>query len=65
MVYREKKAAGCLLRTLFLLVLVALLVGAVLTFWVGSAPEVAVKPGLKGIGRRLQQSPVEAEPNSA
>jgi murein DD-endopeptidase MepM/ murein hydrolase activator NlpD len=49
---RERKAAGCLLRTLLLLVLLALVVGAVVTFWVGSPPRLAVEPGMKGIGRR-------------
>lgn len=53
MVYREKrKAAGCLLRTLFLLVLLALVAGAVASFWVGSPPQIAVEPQGKGIGRR-------------
>ena len=49
---RERKAAGCLLRTLSILVLAALVVGAAVTFWVGSPPEVTLQPGAKGIGRR-------------
>jgi murein DD-endopeptidase MepM/ murein hydrolase activator NlpD len=49
---RERKAAGCLLRTLLLAVLVALVAGAVVTFWIGSPPEIALQPGAKGIGRR-------------
>src|SRR5262245_12492853 len=52
MVRERKAAAGCLLRTLSILVLAVLVAGAAVTFWVGSPPEVIVKPGARGIGRR-------------
>jgi murein DD-endopeptidase MepM/ murein hydrolase activator NlpD len=51
---RERKAAaaGCLVRGVLAAAFLVLLVAFVLTFWVGSAPEMTVKPGAKGIGRR-------------
>src|SRR4051812_43131042 len=50
---RERKAAvGCLVRGVLVAALLVLVVVVVATFWVGSAPDVTVKPGAKGIGRR-------------
>jgi murein DD-endopeptidase MepM/ murein hydrolase activator NlpD len=50
---RERKAAaGCLVRGVLAIALLVLIVAVVGTFWVGSAPEVKVTPGAKGIGRR-------------
>src|SRR5437764_3200035 len=52
MVRERKAAAGCLIRGVLAVALLLLLVAVVGTFWVGSAPDVTVKPGAKGIGRR-------------
>ncbi|HTQ79317.1 MAG TPA: M23 family metallopeptidase [Thermoanaerobaculia bacterium] len=49
---REKKAAGCLVRAVLGGALLVLFLLGITTFWVGSAPELTVKPGAKGIGRR-------------
>ncbi|HEV7515257.1 MAG TPA: hypothetical protein VGR07_03055, partial [Thermoanaerobaculia bacterium] len=52
MVRERKAAAGCLVRAVLAAVLLVLVVVVITTFWVGSAPDVTVKPGAKGIGRR-------------
>ena len=52
MVRERKAAAGCLIRGVLAAALLLLVVVVVMTFWVGSAPDVTVKPGAKGIGRR-------------
>ena len=52
MVRERKAAAGCLVRAVLAAVLLVLVLVVVTTFWVGSAPDVTVKPGAKGIGRR-------------
>src|SRR5436305_2972497 len=52
MVRERKAAAGCLVRVVLAAVLLALVVAVITTFWVGSAPDVTVRPGAKGIGRR-------------
>lgn len=59
---KERKAAGCFLRALLLVVLVALGLGAFAALWTGAAPAVAVKPGLPGIGRR---TPIEIKVDDA
>lgn len=46
------RAAGCFLRTLLILALVAVLVALFATFYTGTEPKVAVQSELKGIGRR-------------
>src|SRR5882724_4111712 len=52
MVRERKAAAGCLIRGVLAAALLLVVVVVVMTFWVGSAPDVTVKPGAKGIGRR-------------
>jgi murein DD-endopeptidase MepM/ murein hydrolase activator NlpD len=47
-----RKAAGCFLRTLLVLVVLLLAVGAFATFYTGATPQVEVKPAKPGIGRR-------------
>lgn len=49
---RDKAAAGCFLRILMLLALLVVAAVAAATFYTGAEPEVTVKPGLPGIGRR-------------
>jgi murein DD-endopeptidase MepM/ murein hydrolase activator NlpD len=48
----NRKAAGCFLRVLLVLVLVFIAVGAFAGFYSGAAPKVTVKPAFPGIGRR-------------
>jgi murein DD-endopeptidase MepM/ murein hydrolase activator NlpD len=52
----NRKAAGCFLRVLLVLVLLIILVGAFAGFYSGATPRVTVKPAFAGIGRR---TPVE------
>lgn len=47
-----RKAAGCFLRTLLVLVVLLIAVGAFATFYTGATPGVEVKPAKPGIGRR-------------
>lgn len=47
-----RKAAGCFLRTLLVLVALLLAVGVFATFYTGATPQVEVKPAKPGIGRR-------------
>src|SRR6202035_1127312 len=49
---REKNAAGCFVRTVLIVALLVLGFGIVATFWLGSAPEVSLRPSAKGIGRK-------------
>jgi murein DD-endopeptidase MepM/ murein hydrolase activator NlpD len=48
----NRKAAGCFLRVLLVLVLAFIAVGAFAGFYSGAAPKVTVKPAFPGIGRR-------------
>jgi murein DD-endopeptidase MepM/ murein hydrolase activator NlpD len=48
----RRKAAGCFLRTLLVLALIVVVLGAFAGFYAGAAPEVTVKPERPGIGRR-------------
>ncbi|HET9211531.1 MAG TPA: hypothetical protein VFR03_14080, partial [Thermoanaerobaculia bacterium] len=47
-----RKAAGCFLRVLLVLVLLIIVVGAFAGFYSGATPKLTVKPALAGIGRR-------------
>jgi murein DD-endopeptidase MepM/ murein hydrolase activator NlpD len=47
-----RKAAGCFLRVLLVLVLLILIVGAFAGFYAGATPKLTVESALKGIGRR-------------
>ena len=47
-----RKAAGCFLRVLLVLVLLIVLIGAFAGFYSGATPKVTVKSALAGIGRR-------------
>lgn len=49
---KERKAGGCLLRALLLLVALGLIAGGFAALWTGSAPAVEVASRLKGIGRK-------------
>ncbi|HEY2291673.1 MAG TPA: M23 family metallopeptidase [Thermoanaerobaculia bacterium] len=51
-----RKAAGCFLRVLLVLVLLIIVLGALAGFYSGATPKVTVKPAFAGIGRR---TPVE------
>src|SRR5215468_9665944 len=47
-----RKAAGCFLRVLLVVVLLIIVVGLLAGFYSGATPKVTVKPELAGIGRR-------------
>jgi hypothetical protein len=49
---RDRRAAGCFLRVLLVLVLLILIVGAFAGFYSGATPKLTVESALKGIGRR-------------
>lgn len=50
---RERRAAaGCLLRVLLVLAVIAVVLGVFAGFYTGAAPKVSVKPAFPGIGRR-------------
>jgi len=50
---RERRAAaGCLLRVLLVLAVIAVVLGVLVGFYPGAAPKVTVKPAFAGIGRR-------------
>jgi hypothetical protein len=46
-----RRAAGCFLRTLLVLALLLIAMGAFAGFYTGASPEVTVKPTKPGIGR--------------
>jgi murein DD-endopeptidase MepM/ murein hydrolase activator NlpD len=49
---RNRKSAGCFLRVLLVLVLLAVVLGLCAVFYTGATPKLHVESKLKGIGRR-------------
>jgi murein DD-endopeptidase MepM/ murein hydrolase activator NlpD len=49
---RNRKSAGCFLRVLLVLVLLAVIAGLCAVFYTGATPKLHVESKLKGIGRR-------------
>src|SRR5690242_4626030 len=49
---RDRRSAGCILRALLILVLLAVIIGLFAVFYTGVTPKLHVDSKLKGIGRR-------------